>query len=89
MGGRGRWEVGKKRRERRNHFHYSIYSTSYSIASVSFVKISSHLVRGLSIFLYSSEVFFRPVSHYQWHWMKYEEREGRREGRREGSRDGG
>ena len=67
VGGRGRWEVGKKRRERRNHFHYSIYSISYSIASVSFVKISSHLVRGLSIFLYSSKEFSRLVDCNQWH----------------------
>jgi len=61
---------------------------------VSVVRIRSHLVRGLSIFLYSSEVFFRPVGHYQWCWiLKNERREGERErgregGGKEGERDG-
>ena len=34
-------------------------------------------------------MFFRPVGHYQWHWiLKNEGREGQRETGREGEREG-
>ena len=57
---------------------------------MSVVRISSHLVRGLSTFLYSSEVFFRQVGHYQWDWiLKNEGREGETERGREGGGKGG
>ena len=94
--GRGRWEGGKKgegskgkgrgkvkgKGEKKS---FSLLQLQHKLeykASVPVVRISSHLVRGLSIFLYSSEVFSRLVDCNQWLWILKDE--GREDGRKGG-----
>ena len=104
MEGRGRWEGGKegggskgkgrgKEKGKGEKKSFSLLQLQHKLeykAGVSVVRISSHLVRSLSIFLYSSEVFSRLVDCNQWHWiLKDEGREEGREGGREGERERG
>ena len=64
-GGGGRKEEGKGEKK-----SFSLLQLQHKLeykTGVSVVRISSHLVRSLSIFLYSSEVFSRLVDCNQWH----------------------